>query len=595
MEKKLEKAYNTRGGKSPVTCIDWTADGKSFLCGHKDGHVSRWNWKTDGKPEEIVGEPNDDPFAEPVTKLAAWGAGGAACLAHNGGPAPLDGGSYPLTVTQSGTSRRETTFFVRADAPLGASPGNKCAVPSHRDARARARHFSKALPLLTPPGPRAQASDVLDMQFITGSQWQHESDPPKALAVLLQDQLRLIDLTKPGLRPVTHAHGLALHDSPVSCTLRCASCDPALITAVRWAGRKQEDAALPRWPIGGGSAASGGHDLLSHLVFTGHADGRVRVWEVKHGVLTIACTIAAPPQEVRAVFPHEGRAVQTIEFCPGSRRLAVSHFNGAVCVYRFDTRRHEVSVRVHEVAMKVPVLPSAAKEGAAAEPAAASIKSMMEHGFEEEKCRAELAKCHGDANAALANLFSADLMGDSYRDHEIAVDAATPAQGTEQAPADAPATHAAAAPAASLLDSPPAYSASTSFSMQALPGFQLVAVACATLECGGERERVQHATCMSMSTGEWTVAFGNAHGVCVLSVDADHVIGQVRRRFCGGLQPCWSPLLLALDPTGTVLAGSHPVSRGELMAVLGRVSTSCSSRQRLRRKSGLMPVPSPST
>jgi len=48
----------------------------------------------------------------------------------------------------------------------------------------------------------------------------------------------------------------------------------------------------------------------------------------------------------------------------------------------------------------------------------ATVKQMMEHGFTETQVMEQLSHCHGDANAALANLFTADLMGQGYGEQE---------------------------------------------------------------------------------------------------------------------------------------------------------------------------------
>lgn len=61
-----------------------------------------------------------------------------------------------------------------------------------------------------------------------------------------------------------------------------------------------------------------------------------------------------------------------------------------------------------------------------------------------------------------------------------------------------------------------------------LPGFQLVAVAFASLGNGAARERIQHVTCLCMAAGEWVVAFGNASGACVVRLDSGACHAYVR-------------------------------------------------------------------
>uniref|UniRef100_A0A8C9UVC1 LLGL scribble cell polarity complex component 1 n=1 Tax=Spermophilus dauricus TaxID=99837 RepID=A0A8C9UVC1_SPEDA len=102
----------------------------------------------------------------------------------------------------------------------------------------------------------------------------HKFDDPQALAVLLEEELVVLDLQTPGWPSVPAPYLAPLHSSAITCSAHVANVPAKLWARIVSAGEQQS----PHWPI------TGGRNLAQEpsqrgLLLTGHEDGTVRFWD----------------------------------------------------------------------------------------------------------------------------------------------------------------------------------------------------------------------------------------------------------------------------------------------------------------------------
>lgn len=106
-----------------------------------------------------------------------------------------------------------------------------------------------------------------------------------------------------------------------------------------------DDAGPGSWPFRGGHPALLSIDMMSSgchsssLLFTGHRDGRVRVWDAVAQVPSLLTTV---PSAGAATREERLRAITALEVCPVSGILAVGHAGGDVRVYQFSDKPQAV-------------------------------------------------------------------------------------------------------------------------------------------------------------------------------------------------------------------------------------------------------------
>lgn len=114
---------------------------------------------------------------------------------------------------------------------------------------------------------------------------------PYAIAVLLQNDLVLIDLLTPGFPCFESPYPMDLHESQVTCCIYLADCPSELVPAFYSVGRSPNNRRTGfserEWPISGGewSPASCSY---SEIIITGHQDGSVKFWDASAGTLQVS-------------------------------------------------------------------------------------------------------------------------------------------------------------------------------------------------------------------------------------------------------------------------------------------------------------------
>lgn len=124
-------------------------------------------------------------------------------------------------------------------------------------------------------------SRIIDFFTVHSARPEDEFDEPQALAVLLEEELVVLDLQKPGW-PVLPAPYLApLHSSAITCSAHVANVPAKLWARIVSAGEQQSAApaaGASSWPISGGRSLAQ-EPPQRGLLLTGHEDGTVRFWD----------------------------------------------------------------------------------------------------------------------------------------------------------------------------------------------------------------------------------------------------------------------------------------------------------------------------
>ncbi|KAM9748742.1 lethal(2) giant larvae protein homolog 1 isoform 7-T7 [Dama dama] len=124
-------------------------------------------------------------------------------------------------------------------------------------------------------------SRVIDFFTVHSMRPEDEFDEPQALAVLLEEELVVLDLQTPGWPAVPAPYLAPLHSSAITCSAHVANVPAKLWARILSAGEQQSPqpaSGAASWPI------TGGRNLAQEpsqrgLLLTGHEDGTVRFWD----------------------------------------------------------------------------------------------------------------------------------------------------------------------------------------------------------------------------------------------------------------------------------------------------------------------------
>uniref|UniRef100_A0A7N9C858 LLGL scribble cell polarity complex component 2 n=2 Tax=Macaca fascicularis TaxID=9541 RepID=A0A7N9C858_MACFA len=124
-------------------------------------------------------------------------------------------------------------------------------------------------------------SRIIDFFTVHSTRPGDEFDDPQALAVLLEEELVVLDLQTPGWPAVPAPYLAPLHSSAITCSAHVANVPAKLWARIVSAGEQQSPQPVSSalsWPI------TGGRNLAQEpsqrgLLLTGHEDGTVRFWD----------------------------------------------------------------------------------------------------------------------------------------------------------------------------------------------------------------------------------------------------------------------------------------------------------------------------
>ncbi|XP_055709025.1 syntaxin-binding protein 5 isoform X2 [Phlebotomus papatasi] len=303
----------------PLRSVSWHHEGKHIVSSHTDGSLCTWPLRATPKPQF-----HSYPHAK-TTKEGKL----ESCK--------------PIHKVELKTSKTGETFTIFSGG-LSMEKGGK----------------SPCITVL-----QGKATTVLEMEhpvvdFITicESPWASDMQEPYAIAVLLQNDLVLIDLLTPGFPCFESPYPMDLHESPVTCCTYLSDCPSDLVPAFYSVGRnpgcRRTGFSDREWPLSGGEWAPASCSY-SEIIITGHQDGSIKFWDASAGTLQIlyklktAKIFERPRTKSVDGSDEDPLAIQLITLCAESRRLCVAGASGHVILFKFRKMESTADILVLEI------------------------------------------------------------------------------------------------------------------------------------------------------------------------------------------------------------------------------------------------------
>ncbi|KAM8975260.1 syntaxin-binding protein 5-like isoform 2-T2 [Pelodytes ibericus] len=300
-----------------IHSVGWHHEGRQFMCSHSDGSLTVWNVKNSIRPFQVT---------IPHGKTQRDGRKPESCK--------------PILKVEYKTCKNSEPFVIFSG---GLAYDKACRRPS------LTIMHGKAITVLEMDHP------IVDFITLCETPYPNEFQEPYAVAVLLEKDIIVVDLTQSNFPIFENPYSMDIHESPVTCTEYYAECPPELIPVLYSVGakHKKQGYSSKEWPITGG-AWNIGAQTYPEIIVTGHADGSVKFWDAS--AITLQMLYKLKTSKVfDKVKPGEGRqtaeiveedpfAVQMISWCPESRILCVAGVSAYVIIYRFS--KHEAVTEI---------------------------------------------------------------------------------------------------------------------------------------------------------------------------------------------------------------------------------------------------------
>ncbi|XP_014214467.1 syntaxin-binding protein 5-like [Copidosoma floridanum] len=317
--KAAEFRWQTEEQFGTLKSISWHHEGKQFMCSHNDGSLTTWTLRQ-AKPASVThphAKNTKDEQPEPCKPIqkVEWklSRSGETYVVFSGGLAYETTGRTPsITVVQG-----KTTTVLEME------------------------------------------HNVIDFVTLCDSPWTSDYQDPFAVAVLLQNDLVVIDLLTPGFPCFENPYPMDLHESPVTCCAYFADCPGDLVPAfysVGKTGSKKTGFSEHNWPIAGGEW-NPNSSSYSEIILTGHADGSIKFWDSSAGSLQVLYKL----KTAKLFEKSRGRmsvdndedplAIQLIFLCPESRKLAIANTGRNVILFKFKKVESTSEVVTLEVSL----------------------------------------------------------------------------------------------------------------------------------------------------------------------------------------------------------------------------------------------------
>uniref|UniRef100_A0A182MV73 Lethal giant larvae homologue 2 domain-containing protein n=1 Tax=Anopheles culicifacies TaxID=139723 RepID=A0A182MV73_9DIPT len=276
--------------QEPLSSCSWHHEGKHFITSHTDGSLSKTN--KEGKTESC----------------------------------------NSIQKVEVKTNRIGDQFTIFS----GGLPTEKCSPKSH------------CITVMV----QGKSTTVLEMEhsvvdFVTmcESPWGSDLQEPYAVAVLLQNDLVLIDLLTPGYPTFESPYSMDLHESQITCCTYLADCPSDLVPAFYSVGRsaatnRRSGYSEREWPINGGEWQPTSCSY-SEIILTGHQDGSIKFWDSSAGTLQVLYKLKTSKifekPRVRSLDSGEEDplAISMLSLCAESRKLCVACNCGYVVLFKF--------------------------------------------------------------------------------------------------------------------------------------------------------------------------------------------------------------------------------------------------------------------
>uniref|UniRef100_A0A2M4A134 Putative tomosyn n=1 Tax=Anopheles triannulatus TaxID=58253 RepID=A0A2M4A134_9DIPT len=291
-----------------LSSCSWHHEGKHFITSHTDGSLCTW-------PLKISPKPLIHHF--PHAKTNKEGKTESCNSIHK---------------VEVKTNRLGDQFTIFS----GGLPTEKCNTKSH------------CITVMV----QGKSTTVLEMEhsvidFVTmcESPWSSDLQEPYAVAVLLHNDLVLIDLLTPGYPTFESPYSMDLHESPITCCTYLADCPSDLVPAFYSVGRsaatnRRSGYSEREWPINGGEWQPTSCSY-SEIIVTGHQDGSIKFWDSSAGTLQVLYKLKTSKifekPRVRSLDLNEDDplAISMLSLCAESRKLCVACNCGYVVLFKF--------------------------------------------------------------------------------------------------------------------------------------------------------------------------------------------------------------------------------------------------------------------
>ncbi|CAH8647548.1 unnamed protein product [Heterobilharzia americana] len=291
--------------------MSWHWDGKSFLTSHNYGLIATWSIRQPQRPVSIIcpmisfipvidlitiiiivvvsaadeAIPDDYTSYEPI-RLVEWlpTRNGEPFIIFSGGgrsSGPQTSGNVHQTSLTTTSTPLINSDIYEVDPALS----SQCTSSSYHTLTIKRGKKLTVLQL-----------DHKLVQFtpLCSSPYTSESMDPYAVAILLQEDLVVIDLLSNNYATFENPYPMDLHISAVTSCLYLVDCPGDLIPAFYSVGNRRHrtqsgtsnepDVFTNReWPITGGEWGLS-YQPFPELIITGHADGSVRFWDASEGI-----------------------------------------------------------------------------------------------------------------------------------------------------------------------------------------------------------------------------------------------------------------------------------------------------------------------
>ncbi|XP_028750845.1 syntaxin-binding protein 5-like isoform X11 [Peromyscus leucopus] len=300
-----------------IHSIDWHHEGKQFMCSHSDGSLTLWNLKSPSRPFQTT---------VPHGKSQREGRKSESCK--------------PILKVEYKTCRNSEPFIIFSG---GLSYDKACRRPS------LTIMHGKAITVLEMDHP------IVEFLTLCETPYPNECQEPYAVAVLLEKDLILVDLTQTNFPIFENPYPMDIHESPVTCTAYFADCPPDLILVLYSIGvkHKKQGYSNKEWPVSGG-AWNLGAQTYPEIIITGHADGSIKFWDASAMTLQMLYKLKTSKvfekqkvgdgKQTCEIVEEDPFAVQMIYWCPESRIFCVSGVSAYVIIYKFS--RQEITTEI---------------------------------------------------------------------------------------------------------------------------------------------------------------------------------------------------------------------------------------------------------
>ncbi|KAG8431911.1 hypothetical protein GDO86_019390 [Hymenochirus boettgeri] len=294
------------------------------MCSHSDGSLTVWNIRNPSRPTQIT-------------------------VPH--GKSPRDGrkpeSCKPILKVEYRTCKNSEPFIIFSG---GLSYDKACRRPS------LTIMHGKSITVLEMDHP------IVDFLTLCETPYPNEFQDPYAVAVLLEKDLIIVDLTQSNFPVFENPYCMDIHESPVTCTEYFAECPPDLIPVLYSVGakHKRQGYSNKEWPVTGG-AWNLGSQTYPEIIVTGHADGSIKFWDASAFTLQMLYKLktskvfekqkTGEEKQSAEIVEEDPFAIQMISWCPESRIFCVAGVSAYVIVYKFS--RHEVMMEIASLEVRL--------------------------------------------------------------------------------------------------------------------------------------------------------------------------------------------------------------------------------------------------